>query len=235
MHALLKHRSSAALVVALIALFVALGGPAQAKRLFTGKDVKDRSLQTKDLSRKAVRSLRRTPNGSVRERALANGAVTSVKLSESAVTPSKIAPSAIGAAQLGAGAVGQRELRPGAAGPAQLADGAVTGSKVADGSLSAADVARFSGRFRITVPQVLPNHCWSGEPSGLAAELAGADISGDLVIVTPAEDWPEDRLTFMVRNSGNRSRFVLAACNVTGSPAVPSFEVGFRYAVLAIP
>src|ERR671921_767252 len=108
MHALRKHRSSAALVVALIALFVALGGPAEAQRLLTGKNVKNRSLQTKDLSRKAVRELRRTPNGSVRERALANGAVTSVKLADSAVTPSKIAASAVGAAQLGPGAVGQR-------------------------------------------------------------------------------------------------------------------------------
>jgi hypothetical protein len=234
MRALLKRRPSAALVVALLALFVALGGPAEAKRLFTGKDVKNHSLQTKDLSRKAVRELRRTPNGSVRERALATAAVTSVKLADSAVTPSKIAPSAVGAAQLGPGAVGQRELRPGGVGPAQLADGTVTGVKVADGSLGAADVARFSGRFRITVPAVPARTCWSGEPADLAPEQARADISGDLVLVTPAEGWPEKALAFTVRNSANTSRFVLAGCNITAT-TVPTFDVGFRYAVMAIP
>ncbi len=226
------RRPSAALVVALIALFVALGGPAEAKRLLTGKDVKNHSLQTKDLARKAVRELRRTPNGSVRERALAAGAVTSVKLADSAVTPSKIAPSAVGAAQLGPGAVGPRELRAGAAGPAQVADGAITGVKVADASLDARDVARFTGRFRITVPRVDPEKCWSGEPVGVLPH--NVDISGDLVLVTPAEGWPEKSLAFTVRNSANKSRFVLAGCNVT-DVAVPPFEVSFRYAVIAIP
>jgi hypothetical protein len=232
MNALRKRRPSGALVVALIALFVALGGPAEAKRLFTGKDVKNRSLQTKDLTRKAVRELRRTPNGSVRERALAAGAVTTVKLAESAVTPSKIAPSSIGAAQLGLGAIGPRELRAGAAGAAQLADGAVSGAKVADGTLGAADIARFTGRFRITVPAVVRGTCWSGEPVGVIPN--GVNISNDLVLVTPGEDWPEKQLAFTVRNSANASRFVLAGCNRTNAD-VPTFEVGFRYAVIGIP
>ena len=171
-----------------------------------------------------MRELRRTPDKSV----------TSAKLADSAVTPAKIAPGAVGAAQLAAGAVGPRELRAGATGAAQLADGSVSGAKVADGSLDARDFARFSGRFRITVPRVDPGKCWSGEPTGLAPEQAGADISGDLVLVTPAEGWPEKSLAFTARNSANDSRFVLAGCNVT-TAAVQSFEVGFRYAVVAIP
>jgi hypothetical protein len=235
MHAFEKHRSSAALVVALIALFVALGGPAEAQRLLTGGDVKNRSLQTKDLSRKAVKQLRTTPNGSVRTRKLANGAVTAVKLADSSVSPSKLVPGAVGSAQLAPGAVGGRELRAGAAGPVQIADGAISGAKVADGSLDSRDVARFSGRFRVTVPVVPERRCWSGEPVGLAPEQADADISGDLVLVTPDASWPEDRLSFTVRNSANRSRFVLAGCNATASGPTPEVEVGFRYAVIDLP
>ena len=38
---------SPALLIALLALFVALGGPAQAARLLSGKDIKNRSLTTR--------------------------------------------------------------------------------------------------------------------------------------------------------------------------------------------
>jgi hypothetical protein len=229
-----RRRPSAALVIALLALFVALGGPAEAARLIGSKQVANRSLKTEDLSRKAVRTLRKTPRRSVGERALADGGVTSPKLRDGAVTSVKVAPAAIGGTQLAAGAVGPRELRAGAAGPAQIADGAVSGGKVADGSLDSRDVARFSGRFRVTVPAVADHDCWSGEPVGLAPEQAGADISGDLVLVTPDASWPERSLAFTVRGSANRSRFVLAGCNATEA-ATTEVEVGFRYVVIDLP
>jgi hypothetical protein len=219
-----RRRPSAPIVIALLALFVAAGGPAEARRLLTGADIRDHSLQTRDLSRKAVKRLRSTPRGSVHERALANGAVSSGKLANGAVTTPKLAVAAVGPDQLAPGAVGPRELRPGGVG----------GLQIADGSLDSRDVARFSGRFRISVPSVPVNSCWSGEPVGLAPEQAAADISGDLAIVTPDASWPERQLAFTVRNSANHSRFVLAGCNVTTQPTDP-VEVGFRYAVLDLP
>jgi len=218
------RRPSAALVVALLALFVAVGGPAEAARLIGTKDVKNRSLKTEDLSKKAVRTLRATPPNSIGTQQLRDGAITPVKL----------APAAIGSAQLAPGAVGTRELRAGAAGSAQIADGAVTGAKVADGSLDSRDIARFAGRFRVSVPAVAARECWSGEPVGLAPETAGADLTGDLVLVTPDASWPERSLAFTVRGSAIRSRFVLAGCNVTGTATAP-VEVGFRYLVIDLP
>jgi hypothetical protein len=230
----LRRRPSAALIVALLALFVAVGGPAEAARLIGSKDVRNGSLKTEDLSRKAVKSLRATPRRSVGERQLRDGAVASAKLRDGAVTPVKIAPAAVGSAQLAVDAVGTRELRAGAAGSVQIADGAVTGAKVADGSLDARDTARFAGRFRVTVPLVKARECWSGEPVGLAPEQAGADIAGDLVLVTPDSSWPERSLAFTVRGSANRSRFVLAGCNATAADSA-EVEVGFRYVVLDLP
>jgi hypothetical protein len=230
----LRRRPSAALLIALLALFVAVGGPAEAARLIGSEDVADRSLKTEDLSRKAVRTLRKTPRRSVGERALADAGVTTAKLRDGAVTSPKLAPAAVGSTQLAPSAVGLRELRAGAVGPVQLADGAVGSSKVADGSLDSRDIARFSGRFRITVPPVAPQDCWSGEPVGLAAEQAGADISGDLVLATPDAAWPERQLAFTVRGSANRSRFVLAGCNATKT-ATTGVEVGFRYVVIDLP
>ena len=205
----MKRRPSFATVVALLALFVALGGPAEAQRLIgkssvTSLSVKNRSLKLHDLSRKTVRKLRQTRNNSITEAKLANGSVTAGKLA------------------------------PGAVGTAAIADRSIVGADIADGALSAAQLGRFWGRFRIDVPAVGDNTCWSGEPAGLTPELAGADISQDVVLVTPDWRWPEDRLSFTVRNSANPMRFVLAGCNRTGS-AVPGFEVGFRYVIIDLP
>jgi hypothetical protein len=209
-----KRRPSAALVVALLALFVALGGPAQAQRLLGKGDVdsrvvKDRSLKTRDLSRRAVRELRQTPNGSVTEAKIANGAVT----------PGKLAPGSVGTAA--------------------IAERAVGGAQIANGSITAADLGRFWGRFRSTIGPIPFGKCWSGEPTGLPPELAGADISNDLVLVQPDDRIPERRITFNVRVSSTRGRFVLSACNV-GEPAsgpsdLDAFEVSFRYLVIDLP
>jgi hypothetical protein len=227
-------RPSLPLVIASLALFVALGGPAEAQRLISGKDlrkgsvssraVKDRSLQTRDLSRRAQRRLRATRNNSITEVKLANGAVTPGKLALGAVGASAIADHSLTAAEFGAGSVGS----------GALADGSVIGSKVADRSLSAADLGRFWGRFRTTVGPVPANTCWSATPTGLAPEVARADISQDLVVANPDADWPENRLSFNVRNDGRDDRFVLVACNPGNNP-VPAFEAGFRYLVIDLP
>lgn len=202
-------RPSFATIVALLALFVALGGPAEAQRLLgkgsvTSAAVKDRSLKLRDLSRKTVRRLQATRNTSITEAKLANRSVTAGKLA------------------------------PGAVGTAAIADGSVVGADLANGGLTAAQLGRFWGRFRIEIPDVQPGTCWSGEPTGLTAEQAGADISQDVVLVTPDSRWPEDRLSFTVRNSANPTRFVLAGCNRTGMK-VDRFEVAFRYVVIDLP
>lgn len=207
----MKRRPSFATVIALLALFVALGGPAEAQRLI-GKGsvdsvaVRDRSLKIHDLSRKTVRRLQTPRNNSITEAKLANGSVSGGKLATGAV------------------------------GTAAIADGSILGGDLANGSLTAAQIGRFWGRFRITIPNPIePNFCWSGEPAGLAPELAGADISQDVVLVTPDARWPEDRLSFTVRNSANPMRFVLAGCNRTENVTVQPFEVGFRYVVIDLP
>src|SRR3954454_11942190 len=161
MDRLVRRRPAAAMIVALLALFVALAGPAQAAHLIngkllkkgtvTGKAIKDRSLGVRDLSKPAIRKLRNLPSGSVTETKLANGAVT----------PGKLAPGAVGSAAIAAGGVSS----------GNVADGSLTGVDIADGSMDARDVARFAGRFSVTVGRtstgdqdILPNTCWSAEP-----------------------------------------------------------------------
>jgi hypothetical protein len=197
------RRPSLATGLALTALFVALGGPAEAARLVGSAQVKDHSLQRRDLSRKAIRTLRITPDGSVSDRKLAAGAVTSGKLGAAAVTAGK----------LGAGAVGT--------------------VAVADGSLTTADIARFSGRFSVQVPAIAHGSCWAGAPQGLGPERANADISQDLVAVTP--DYQRDRMGLVVTPwVSDRTHFAISICNA-GSMNWSGDLVPFRYAVFRVP
>jgi hypothetical protein len=210
-----KRPPSFATVIALLALFIALGGPAEAQRLLGKGDVdsrvvKDRSLKSRDLSRRTVRELQETPNGSITEAKIRNGAVTPGKLAAGAVGTGAIADSAVGAAQ------------------------------VANGSLSAADLGRFWGRFRSTIGPIPIGKCWSGQPTGLPPDLANVDISNDLVLVQPDDRFIERRLTFSVRPSSDPDLFVLAACNV-GAPVdlgprdIDPIEVSFRYLIIDLP
>jgi hypothetical protein len=221
------------MIVALLALFVALGGPASAAHLIngkllkrgsvTGKAIKNRSVGMHDLSKASIRKLQTTAAGSVTEAKLANGAVT----------PGKIAPGAVGSAAIAAGGVTG----------GNVADGSLTGADIADSSLSTRDLARFSGRFSVDVPPILPGQCWSREP--VLDGLAGANINGDVVKVTPDSAWPrvksdaahEYALALTVYNSAAPDRFVLSVCNPGNAIPLPATttRIGFAYVVLDVP
>src|SRR5215212_7194322 len=140
------------MLIALLALFVALGGPAQAARVakrVTSSDVQDRSLKVRDLSKRAVETLRTPRDASVTEAKIANGSVTRDKLGPGAVGATAIADRSVGSSDLGINAV--------------------TGTNIADGSLTARELGRFYGRFQLADPIPALGHgdCWSGVLSGL--------------------------------------------------------------------
>jgi hypothetical protein len=218
-----KRRPSAALVIALLALFVALGGPAHAARVVqrvTSADVKDRSLKTRDMTAATVRALRTPRNGSVTEAKIADGAVTAGKIRSQAVDTRAVADRSLRGNDVGVGALGATEI--------------------ADGSLTARELGRFYGRFQLKdpIPALAEGECWSGVPSGLAAEQANADISQDVVVVTPDATWPQNQLTLTVKTESTtpkRGRFVLAACNAGDSGATTAFRPSFQYLVVDVP
>jgi hypothetical protein len=219
------------MLVALLALFVALGGPAQAKHLINGKDIrrgtvaskqiKDRTISTRDLDPATVRTLQGTADGSI--------------------TPSKLVPGAVGGLAIADGTVAAADIADGAVGSGKLADNAVTGAKIADGTLTTADIARFSGAFRILAEDlgtIKAHECWSREPRGLAPEVAGADISGDALLVNPRANFNGQTFSFNYRtnasDSGAASRFVLTLCNRTEVDAAPA-SIAFSYIVFDLP
>ena len=158
---LIRRRPSPAMVVALIALFVALGGPAQAKRVIDGasirrgtittKQIKNGSVAKADLSKAAVHSLTATPASSVGSAQLVDGQV--------------LAP------DLGAGSVGQAQLAPGAVTASKLAPDSIGGGSVANGSLQTVDIGSFTGSVNVDFgqfderPEPLPEGRGTGHPN----------------------------------------------------------------------
>jgi hypothetical protein len=53
-----KHRPSGAMIVALVALLLAMSGSAVAASLVTSRQIKDGTIQKRDLSKRAIRALR---------------------------------------------------------------------------------------------------------------------------------------------------------------------------------
>jgi trimeric autotransporter adhesin len=134
------RRPSPAMIVALIALFVATAGAGVAATAIDGRNLKNRSVSTPKLQ-----------IGSVRSAQLATGAVTTTKLKAKAVTAGKVAVGAIGtdqlaagavrAADIGAAAIGTPQIAAGAVGNAALANGAVSEGKMANGAVTRAKLA----------------------------------------------------------------------------------------------
>jgi hypothetical protein len=234
------RRPSAAFVVAAVALFVALGGPAEAQKLLSGSDIKkgtvttrqikDRSLEAKDLSAKARRTLTATPDGSVGDADLAAGAVTARAVADSSLTAADLGPSSVGTDELGDNAVGQAEIRNNGVGASEIADNSVDGGEIIDGGLRARDIARFSGTLEVRFKDPVPEHsCVLAPVSNVGS---GADLSQDLMVVSASAAWPHS-LSYHVRASRTPGSFDFVACNPTTVPIPLLAQVAFRYAVIA--
>lgn len=227
------RRPSAATVIALIALFVALDGPVHAAKLIRGSqiksstitgrhiknstlttsDIKNRTLKTSDISTSTVALLRQTPANSV------NGAA--------------IIDRTVGNADLAANSVGQGKIINGSVTATELAPNAVTGASVADGSLTAADVTRFAGSFELDFPSIDAHACVGLNPEGLAPQTQNFDLSKDLIVGAQPAAWP-DGLTFDIHRAANfANRIRVNVCNPTDAPIDPPAGQ-FKYAVLAL-
>ena len=223
------RRPSTASLIAIAALFVALGGPAQAARLIDGKDirkgtvgskqVKDRSLKARDLSRRSVRTLTATPDGSivgskladdaVTTRALAPGSVLTGSVADNSLTAADLAASSVGTEEVSDNAVGQTEIRNNGVGASEISDQSIDGGEIIDGGLLARDVGRFSGTVSVDFSLLAAGACQGAAVTDTPADVADADISNDLIVVAPGAGWPL-RLTYGVTNA--RSRPVRHLC-----------------------
>jgi hypothetical protein len=160
------RRPSPATLIALLALFVALGGPAEAAKLINGsrikrgtitsKQVKDRSLTSRDLSKGTRKALTKTPAHSVGSGQLADGSVGAAQLRPGSITAAAMAANsitsgtiidkqvgnadigdnAVSAGKIATGAVRKAELGSAAVGTSELANNVITSEKLVDGAVT---------------------------------------------------------------------------------------------------
>jgi hypothetical protein len=221
------------MVVALLALFVALDGPATAARLIDGRSIKTSSitnkqirngtLGTQDLSKTALKRLQATPAGSITAKQLAPKAVDGSKLADRAVGAAALAPASIDASKLTDGLIGPAQLAAGAVTGSKLADGSVGAAAVADGGLQTKDVGDFYGSVMVKKwdSPFAPNTCqvvvFTPEPS---APGMNAAIGDDVVSVSAGTGWPDPIVVTGTPGAGNTLRIV--ACRVGQNAGGPT-------------
>ncbi len=243
------------MAVALLALFIALDGPAAAARLIDGstikrnsitnKQVRNGTLGTQDLSKRAVKSLKATPSKSVGSAQLRTGAVTNSALGPKAVDASKLADGSVGNTQLAAKAVDAGKLSDGAVGSGQLAMDSVTASKVADNSIGAAaiadgglqtrDIGDFTGSVSVNFEPFLPNTCQVAPVPDPVPSAPGQMIADDIVSVSPGTTgWPDPII--VTANPGANNSLRIVACRIGGDPpAIDPDRTTFQYVAFDTP
>jgi hypothetical protein len=233
------------MLVAMLALFVALGGPAQAARLINGsaikpgtvgsKQLKNRTIKTRDLSSAAVRALLSTPdnsvtatklgNSSVTTRALAPGSVLTGSVGDNSLTAADLATNSVGTEEVADNAVGQSEIRNNGVAASEIADNSIDGGEIVDGGLSIRDVARQVGTLEWPVGWLDKDRCetkW--------VPITGIEIAGDFVVISPTSAWPRD-LVYTANGTNSETEFKVQACNRGAGPVAAATYV-FNYAVL---
>lgn len=223
------RRPSPALAVALLALFLALDGPAAAQRAaksisgsrlksnsVTGAKIRNGSLTRSDLSSRTQAQLK-VPG---------NRTVSATKLRPNAVGAAAIANDAVNTPDLNQGAVTSEKIANGAVGASKVGENAIDSGKVADGSLFARDVTSAFGQETLDFPPI---------PAGGCAILpvnppGGVSLADDVVALTAPSNFPDGLQATAKLGPGDDS-FSVTACNGTGAPADPG-PASFRYAVL---
>lgn len=142
---MLERRPSPAMVVALIALFVALSGTTFAALKVDSGDIDNNTIVSKDLkNKKAVKSpdvvdgsLTGTDvaDGSLTGTDLTDGSLNTADLADNAVNGSKVANGSLTGDDVGDGSLGSGDIADGSLVAGDLADDAVNGAKVDESSL----------------------------------------------------------------------------------------------------
>lgn len=215
------------MVVASLALFVALGGPATAARLIDGatikknsitnRQVRNRTLGVQDLSKSAVKTLQTSPSRSVGTKALADKAVDATKIAPGAVGNSHLAAKAVDGSKLADGAVGSSQLGTDAVTSAKVADGAIGAAAIADGGLQSRDVGDFYGSVSVPFGDFKANEC-KVVPINAQPSAAGQSnsIADDIVAVSPTTSgWPDPII--VTANPGANNTVRIIACRIGGS------------------
>jgi hypothetical protein len=214
--ALGHHLPSPALIVAVIALILALGGSALAVTA-----VKKNSVTTKSIKNAAVKT-KKLADGAVKETKIATAAVTSAKLADAAVSTGKLADDAVTSAKLADDAVTSSELAAGSVGNAELASESVSVGKIEPGALQASRFFQAS-TFTANFPSVGAQSCTTEDPTGFEQIQAT-----DRVIVNAPSSIAAP---LIIRAAAEDGGVLFTLCNISAAPIDPP-SLGYKVLVI---
>ena len=217
------RRPSPATALAAAALFVALGGPAEAARTLglkndsvTSKKIRNRTIATVDLSKTTIRRLMVTPAGSVGGASVTDGSLGGADLAAGSVGGDRLAPGSVAGDRLAANSVGSGQIVDQTVGGADIGPGAVTADEVADGTLAAADVARFAGRLTgLDFGTVEAGACKAATSTSLTPVAGNQDLRDDAILVTPSVTFP-DVGAVVTAQPASPNQITVTVCNLGG-------------------
>lgn len=184
----IRSKFTFANLIALVALFAAIGGTAFAvtkapKNSVTTKSIKNGAVKSKKLADGSVSGAKlsdgsvvsaKLADGAVVSAKLADGSVLSGKLAEQAVTGEKIADGAVSGEKLGADSVTTEKIAQGAVTNTDLAQNSVSVGKIEPAAITAQKFYRAQG-FVENFPSVPANDCTATTDNASFADLQATD------------------------------------------------------------
>ena len=166
-----------ATVLAMLALFVALGGSANAAGLIGSSKLKSGAVTTSKLA-----------NGAVTTAKLRTAAVDATRLKNGAVTSAKIASGAVGGSQIAAGAITAAKLAPGVAvaGPGRI----ISISKTMTAPVFNVPLASSPGFFTLTANCTAPDtitYLVTNTSSSLMVARLLVGVNEDFPVLNPGQ------------------------------------------------
>lgn len=178
---------SPAMLVAVVALFVALGGSAlavtAAKNSVKSKSIKNGQVKTKDLANAAVNAQKladaavgtaKLTDNAVSTQKLADGSVTTPKLADGAVATDKIADNAVSTAKIADDSVTTAKIPQSAVTGVKLANGSVSSGKIEDAALTAGKFYRATNHT-FNAPPIAAHSCTTDTVAGNFADIQATD------------------------------------------------------------
>jgi hypothetical protein len=184
MRSLRLRKPSPALVIAVIALFIGLGGGAYAAKVGTNQ-LKAKSVTTGKIAGKAVTS-GKIGGKAVKTGKIAGQAVTSGKIGDEAVTTDKLAFEAVTTGELADEAVTTDELGDQAVTTDKLGDQAVTTGKLGLGSVKSGQLGQITVVEQTSPPAAVPQiNATANCPAGTRVISGGVQVTAIVPVDPP--------------------------------------------------
>ena len=212
-----RSRLTFANVVAVMALFISLGGFSYAAVQVGSKQIVNNSIRSRDIRNGGVAS-RDVKNGTIRTDDIANGRVATVDLADNAVDSGKLADNAVGTGKLADGAVSSGKLADGSVGNADLDPGAAVAKGFASVAATNVDgpaqVLSFGGQQTSTAADGVSavrvgTGIYDVTFLANAGKFSGVDSVDDLTWQVTGRNGFSDGSVFDAASSANEDRITL--------------------------